>query len=352
MNCLVVTPHRLGIREVAERVGEEWGTMGHDVDYILAKGKAARIGPITVGAPGIAVWWYRTLRNIADRHGQYDLVWTHQPVAPVLPTDDPTFWRKVVVTFHTTFQRKHALARERIYPQTVRPLYWFVRQLESRFHRSLIKRDFSCPHYTVVSPHLRDEIEAYGVTDAQYIPNGIFGPESRTFAPIRHEAGVPEDATLVFNIGSLTPQKRADTFAQEMRESLASLENVHCVVAGDGPLREEVEQYTSDRLHAVGYVSDDEKWRWFADADVFASLSAYEGMPVATTEALSFGLPVVLSDIPSHRHLLAEYGATGQLVGDDSVEVATAVSELSGRESFVALPEWRDVAKQYLDIVA
>jgi glycosyltransferase involved in cell wall biosynthesis len=352
MDCLVVTPHRLGIREVAERIGQEWEAMGHDVEYLLAKGEAARIGPVTVGAPGIAVWWYRTLRRIARNHGQYDLVWTHQPIAPALPTDDPTFWRKVVVTFHTTFQRKHALAREGVYPQTVRPLYWVVRQLESRFHRSLVERDVDGPHYTVVSPHLRDEIDPYGVTDTRYIPNGIFGPESSTFAPIRHEAGVPEDATLVFNIGSLTPQKRADTFARVMRESLDTLENTHCVVAGDGPLRDAVEQHTSDRLHAVGYVSDEAKWRWFADADVFASLSAYEGMPVATTEALSFGLPVVLSDIPAHRHLVRKYDATRQLVGDDPVEVATAISELAGSESIVALPEWRDVAEQYLGIVA
>lgn len=351
MNCLVVTPHRLGIREMAERVGEEWAAMGHDVEYSLAKGEAARIGPVTVGAPGIAVWWYRTLQRIARDHGQYDLVWTHQPVAPALPSTDPTFWRKVIATFHTTFERKHELARDGVYPAAVRPLYWLVRQLEARFHRSLVRSEFGGPHYTVVSPHLRAEIEPYGITDAWYVPNGIFGPDTLTQEPIRHEMGIPEDATVVFNIGSLTPQKRADTFAEVMGDVVERLDNTYCVIAGDGPLGDEVRRHTSERLRAVGYVSDAEKWRWFADADVFASLSAYEGMPVATTEALSFGLPVVLSDIPAHRHLLEEYDATGRLVGDDSVEVATAISELNGGRSSVALPEWRDVAEQYLAIL-
>jgi hypothetical protein len=121
MNCLVVTPHRLGIREMAERVGGEWERMGHNVEYVLAKGAAARVGPITVGVPGIAVWWYRTLREIADEHHKYDLIWTHQPVAPLLPTDDGTFWAKVVSTIHTTLDREYELVNEGVYPRRLGP---------------------------------------------------------------------------------------------------------------------------------------------------------------------------------------------------------------------------------------
>ena len=73
-------------------------------------------------------------------------------------------------------------------------------------------------------------------------------------------------------------------------------------------------------------MSDDEKWRWFADADVFASLSAYEGLPVATLEALSFGCPVVLSDILAHRAVIEEYDATGRCVApaDAGAEIGRA----------------------------
>ena len=41
----------------------------------------------------------------------------------------------------------------------------------------------------------------------------------------------------------------------------------------------------------------------FAAADVFLSLSVFEGLPLAPIEAYGAGLPVVLSDIPGHRDL-------------------------------------------------
>ena len=40
MEILVLAPQRLGIREVAERVGSEWEAMCHDVEYaVLQLGK-------------------------------------------------------------------------------------------------------------------------------------------------------------------------------------------------------------------------------------------------------------------------------------------------------------------------
>jgi glycosyltransferase involved in cell wall biosynthesis len=163
-------------------------------------------------------------------------------------------------------------------------------------------------------------------------------PADRTFDPIRGEHDIPEEVTVVFNIGSLTNQKWPVRFAELMRTVTDDLDDTYVVVAGDGPRRDAVEAYTSERLRVLGYVSDEEKWRWFADADVFASLSAYEGMPVATAEALLFGLPVILFDIQAHRHLLEEYNATGALVADDSDEIATAIEMLQNKRSPVSLP--------------
>lgn len=351
MNCLVVTPHRLGIREMAERIGSEWEAMGHDVEYVLARGAAARVGPVTVGMSGIALWWYRTLKRVAADHDRYDLIWTHQPVAPWLPTRDGEFWNKVVATIHTTLGREYELVREGVYPKRLLPFYWMAKTAESRFHRKLTALETPGPHYTVVSPHLADETARFGVPGPTYVPNGVFTPDRSDFEPIRPEHGVPDDATLVFNVGSHSAQKRPETFARLMREVTDRADDVYVAMAGDGPYRKTVDAYANDRLRVLGRVGDDEKWRWFADADVFASLSAYEGMPVATAEALSFDLPVVLSDIPAHRHLLDTYDATGALVDDDADEIADAIMRLSGERSGVSLPTWSDVARNYLELV-
>jgi len=353
MRCLVVTPHRYGIREVAERVGEEWASMGNDVAYVLARGDAARIGPVTVGTPGIAYWWDRKLRGIAAELEQYDLIWAHQPVAPRLPTGDPAFWSKVIVTFHTTLRAEYRLAREGVYPPTRLPFHWLTKTLEARFYRRLSARDGRGPAYTVVSPHLCDEISAFGIEEATYVPNGIFGPAEDDQASIRTEYGIPEDATLVFNVGSLTPQKRADRFARVLRAVVDRRDDVYCAIAGKGPLGEAVARQAAgtERLIVTGYVSDEEKWRWFADADLFASLAAYEGMPVATLEALSFGVPVILSDIPAHRNVVDRHDTTGVVVESTPDAVEAAIDRLAGQRASVSLPDWSGIATSYLDLL-
>lgn len=350
MDCLVVTPHRLGIPEMAERIGQEWEEIGHTVEYTFARGEAARLGPVTIGMPGIAVWWYRTLKTIASAHEKYDLIWTHQPVAPVLPTSEEAFWDKVVATMHTTLGREYELVREGVYPRRLLPYYWFAKTLEARFHRTLACLDATGPHYTVVSPHIRNELSGFGADRATYIPNGVFTPV-RTFEPIRPHYDIPDDATVVFNVGSLTAQKRPKTFANCMRAVTDERDSTYVVMAGDGPYRDAVKSYESDHFQLVGYVSDDEKWRWFADADIFASLSAYEGMPVATTEALSFDLPVILSEIPAHEHLFETYKPTGRLVSDSINEIIAAISEVQDEKSSVTLPTWQEAATHYPQLI-
>lgn len=350
MKCLVATPHRYGIVEMARRVGRDWMEMGHTVDYLTAEGEAARVAGVTVGVPGIAAWWYKHLRRLAQEPTQYDLIWTHQPIAPMLPSRDPEFWRRIIVTFHTTERAEYRLARQGVYPRTRLPYLWFTKQLESRFYGQLTELPVQ-PQYTVVAPHLRDEVAGFGVRDAVHVPNGVFTPEG-DYEPIRDEYGVPDDATLVFNVGSHTPQKRPVEFARIYREVTDRNPEVYCVMAGDGPLHSEVQKHTNDHVIAPGYVSDREKWRWFNDADVYSSLSAYEGMPVAAMEALSFDLPLLLSDIPAHRSLVQEYGVNGRLVEPDSVRVVDAAQELAGQRSNASLPSWTETAQQYLDVVS
>lgn len=352
MNCLVLAPQRYGIREVALRVGEEWESLGHDVEYDLPDGDAARIGPLTVGVPGIALWWDHWFRRLEDSYQEYDLIWTHQPLTPRLPTQNTDLWDRVIVTFHTTEHAKHALAREGIYPQTRRPYHLVTKQMERRFYQQLSGLDAAEPTYTVVSSQLEEEIAEFGIQQVDCIPNGIFVPEQQSFNPIRSECGIPGDATVVFNIGSLSPQKRPALFAKTMAEACDQRDDLYCVMAGKGPKAEAVNEHTTDRVKAVGFVSDKEKWRWFTDADLFASLSAYEGMPVATLEALSFGLPVVLSDIPAHRAVIDEYDATGECIQPSAADILAAIERYEGERAAVSLPTWSDVASDYLKLVS
>jgi glycosyltransferase involved in cell wall biosynthesis len=55
-------------------------------------------------------------------------------------------------------------------------------------------------------------------------------------------------------------------------------------------------------------------------ADCFVSASRAEGLPNAVLEALACSLPVLLSDIPAHREILALSSAAGELFSIDRPE--------------------------------
>jgi glycosyltransferase involved in cell wall biosynthesis len=97
----------------------------------------------------------------------------------------------------------------------------------------------------------------------------------------------------------------------------------------------------------------------YSHASVFVLPSSHEGQPIAVLEAMSYGCPTILSDIPAHREI---GGSSSQFVpvGD----IAALASELS--ESFRAMGsrrpdvaeherlmkthDWRQIARQTLDV--
>lgn len=53
----------------------------------------------------------------------------------------------------------------------------------------------------------------------------------------------------------------------------------------------------------TGFVSGDRLGELFTNAGLFVLPSYYEGLPIALLEALSYSLPVLVSDIPQHREI-------------------------------------------------
>ena len=355
MNCLVLTPHRYGIRAVATAVASQWEASGHDVEYRLGDGEPAQIAGVTVGVPGIARWWYTQLRDLARGGEDYDLVWMHQPLSPSVP--DASFWERTLVTVHTTETAEYRLARGGVYPRRRLPYLWATSRLERWFHRRLGSINHAGPTYTVVAPHLREELNTLGVGSAAHVTNGCPEPgidENLASAvdSIRADVGAPTDAPLVFALGSQTPQKRPVACAERLSDACAAIPDLHAVIAGDGPLHDEVRRAaTHPRVHVRGHVDEREKWAWYSAADAFLSLSVYEGLPMATLEALASGTPVILSDISAHRHVLAAYDGCGELLSD-TADLASAIRRQADRTVSPAIPSWETVAGQYLDVHA
>jgi glycosyltransferase involved in cell wall biosynthesis len=66
----------------------------------------------------------------------------------------------------------------------------------------------------------------------------------------------------------------------------------------------------------LGKVDEDVLEGLYKNSDLFIFLSSYEGFGMVNIEAMSFGLPIILSDIPPHRDIV-DNGNYGHLVGLD-----------------------------------
>jgi glycosyltransferase involved in cell wall biosynthesis len=169
--------------------------------------------------------------------------------------------------------------------------------------------------------HLGERVRRYVIGNALPIREiGAVRPADE------HEAGVQSGARLVLSVGRLAPEKNFDILLSALRRVLDD-PRIVVVLCGEGPLRPTLEralteQGIADRVRLPGYVPD--VWGWMKRADVFVSVSRFEGQPNAVLEAMTCGCPLVVSDIPAHRSFLDEAEAALVPV-DDPVAIAEAI---------------------------
>jgi glycosyltransferase involved in cell wall biosynthesis len=180
-----------------------------------------------------------------------------------------------------------------------------------------------------VSPEVRDDLIGLGVAPPEkvvVIRLGLDLAARTAVAPgaadeLRREAGVPADAFLVGWLGRLTEIKRP----ADLLEAFARVhvpQGAHLLVAGDGPLRADMEALAAslgigDRVHFVGFRSD--VGAVYAACDAVALTSANEGTPVSVIEALAAGRPVVSTDVGGVSDIVRE-GRSGFLVPAGDVD--------------------------------
>ncbi|RLE27959.1 hypothetical protein DRJ54_07210 [Candidatus Acetothermia bacterium] len=160
--------------------------------------------------------------------------------------------------------------------------------------------------------------------------------------PLREIVAAPPSTLLDYGI---TPNQKVVLYAGRFAEyknitnmvkaMLRMTEDTKIVafLCGEGHLLAEVKQdlrqaTTVNRIFLPGYVTD--IWPMMKRADVFVSVSHFEGRPNAVIEAMACGTPLVVSDIPEHREFLDEQSAI--LVNRyDPVEIEKAIKDCLAR---------------------
>ena len=133
------------------------------------------------------------------------------------------------------------------------------------------------------------------------IPNGI--DETR----FQRRSPPSQDVSKLLIVGSLTVVKDQATAIRAMAE----LKGVELVIAGDGPLRGELQELTrrlglQDRVHFLGVRRDIAQL--IAAADIYVQTSKWESFCLAAVEAMCGGLPCVVSRVAGLEEIVGSAG--------------------------------------------
>jgi len=142
---------------------------------------------------------------------------------------------------------------------------------------------------------------------------------------MRQQLSIPEQAPVLLFVQKLAKRKGAHLLPEIFKQ--LNDENVHLIIAGDGPEEAGLEQWVSDlglesRVHMTGRLSREKMHDLYQTADIFLLPSEEEGSPHSLIEAMSYQLPfvgfavggVVETIPPTLCSYLYEFGDTASLV--------------------------------------
>ena len=213
----------------------------------------------------------------------------------------------------------------------------------------------------VVSGFLADRVRGQYRVPVEIIPNGIPAPSVQTGTALL-EAFDLTPGRYILTVARIDPVKRQLDLIAARERARARLEARHrgerrlpgrlCPRGVDGCRR-------LAETVLLGHRTGTNLAELFGNAGVFAMVSSVEGQPIVVLEALSYGCPPILSDIPGHREI-APVGTRFVAVGDVA-DLATAFEaaasgaaaegiDAADRARIAAAHDWTTIARRTLQL--
>ena len=163
-----------------------------------------------------------------------------------------------------------------------------------------------------------------------YLPNPLSLPAEGAVAELR--------GPTVITVARLVSQKAIDVLLRAWARAASALPGWRLAIVGGGPLRGELEKLANelgigDSVDWLGH--QDDPFPYVRAAKLFVLTSRFEGTPNALLEAMSCGLPSVVSDAsPGPCELVGTDQSAGLIVPvEDSEATARAIVRLAQDEA-------------------
>lgn len=139
-----------------------------------------------------------------------------------------------------------------------------------------------------------------------HVPNGVLVRPAATHPKILAKFGLTPRRYVVM-VARIVPEKRQTDLIKAFAQLRSTDWKLAIVGGADHKSRyhEEVEALARDVPGVVmtGFQSGDDLAGLFSQAGLFVLPSLHEGMPISLLEAMSYGLPVLASDIPANHEV-------------------------------------------------
>ncbi len=322
-----------GVRDHVWHLANEFIAQGHDVRILApasgpkrkipekyvykigwttpipANGSIARVAAFD---PALAL----RLRRVLQREN-FDILHIHEPLVPGLSLAALRCSQTITVgTFHASSEVSLTSTFNLAYASLVPLLRPMLRHLDGRIAVSSAAYAF---------------ITHYFPADYRIIPNGIkldhIQEQARPFPAL-----LDGKQNILF-LGRFEKRKGAKYLLRAIPAIRERYPNTRFIFVGEGRLRAGFQRFVERRgwrdVMFTGYVSNEDKARYFASAHVFcAPATGGESLGIVLLEAMAAGKPIVASNISGYATVIT-HGVDGLLVPPRSSEdLAKAIGQI------------------------
>lgn len=171
------------------------------------------------------------------------------------------------------------------------------------------------PHQTlVVSQTLKEYVEKKYHSQAIYIPNGVKKPTATQGESLAKFS--LEKNKYLLTVSRLVSHKAVHCLIEAFRRLKKSqprlAKNLKLAIVGEGSFTDGYVKYLhqmtagSAEVVFTGWQTGENLADLFAQALLFIHPSQSEGLPLSVLEAMSYGRPVVASNIPEHQEIITD----------------------------------------------
>lgn len=158
-----------------------------------------------------------------------------------------------------------------------------------------------------VSETIREQLlQKYG-RESIYIPNGVTLPEMQPPGDLLTRFGL-EPRGYILAVGRFVPEKGFHDLLKAFSEVPGEM---RLVIAGDADHEDSYSQTLKfraaqdKRVVLTGFITGRDLAEAYSNARLFVLPSYHEGLPLVLLEALSYGLPTLVSAIPANLEVIA-----------------------------------------------